>query len=62
MVFKMRYIDPSKEKTLVKDIKEALASLEGWGSIEIYVQDDQVTQITSKRIRKIQHKVADIVS
>jgi hypothetical protein len=58
----MGYINSNQEKTLVKDIKEALSSLEGWGSVEIYVQDDRVTQITSRKIRKTQHKVADIVS
>ena len=58
----MGYITDSKEKTLINDIKEALASLDGWGSVEIYVQGDKVTQITSRKITKTQHEVANIVS
>lgn len=56
----MGYIDANKvnkEKTLIDDVNEAIASVEGWGSIEIYVQDHKVTQITSRKIMKTQHKV-----
>jgi len=58
----MGYIEDKKKVTLIKDIEKALTSLEGWGSVEIYVQDDRITQITSRKITKTQHKIAEIVS
>lgn len=58
----MGYIDANKacrQKTLADDVNEAIASVDGWGSIEIYVQDHKVTQITSRKIMKTQHKVTN---
>ena len=37
---------------LVEDIIEELNSLGGWGSLEIYVQNNKVTQITKRAIKK----------
>lgn len=37
---------------LLKDIKSSLESIEGWGSMEVYVQDGVVTQITVRNIKK----------
>ncbi len=39
-------------QTLVGEIKEALKSVKTYGSVEIYVQDGNVTQITIRNIRK----------
>jgi hypothetical protein len=46
----------------MKDVTSALASLNGWGSVELYVQDGKVTQITSRKITKTQHNIGDINS
>lgn len=53
----MEHTDSKKEKTLIRDIEKALTSLEGWGSVEIYVQNNQITQITSRKITKTQHRL-----
>ncbi len=38
--------------TLVFEIKSALKSVKSFGSVEIYVQDGSVTQITIRNIKK----------
>lgn len=40
-----------KTPQLLSEINEALDDIK-WGSIEVFVQDDQVTQITVKKIKK----------
>jgi len=40
--------------TLMIEILEALKNIKGWGSVEIYVQDHKVTQITERKIKKTQ--------
>jgi hypothetical protein len=40
---------------LVDEIKQALKSVKGWGSVEIYVQDHRVTQLTTRNIKKTNH-------
>ncbi len=42
---------------LVNEILESLQSLGGWGSLEIFVQNNRVTQITKRAIRKTNHKI-----
>lgn len=42
---------------LLKEINQALNKIGKWGSIEIYVQDGKVTQITSRTIKKTEHIV-----
>lgn len=37
---------------LVKEVVEALSNIRGWGSVEIYVQDYKVVQITERNIKK----------
>lgn len=37
---------------LVQDIIGALQNIEGYGSVELYVQNNQVTQITVRSIKK----------
>lgn len=39
-------------KTLVDDIKQSLREVDGWGSVEIFIQDHEVNQITVRKIRK----------
>jgi len=39
-------------KTLTKEIVDALRSVKGYGSVEIFVQNDVVTQITVRNIKK----------
>ena len=40
-----------KNAQLIEEINDALTDL-AWGSVEIYVQDNVVTQITVKNIKK----------
>jgi len=46
---------------LYEEIKEALENLGGWGSVEIYVQNGKVTQITRRAIRKVDQDINQIV-
>ena len=39
-------------KQLVDEIKTALKNVRGWGSVEVYIQDNAVTQITERTIKK----------
>ncbi len=41
---------------LIEEIKEALHDLD-YGSVEIYVQDGEVTQITKRHIKKTNNKL-----
>jgi len=42
---------------LAEDIIKELNSLGGWGSLEIYVQNNKVTQITKRAIKKTSHSL-----
>lgn len=46
------YSSEKVSRTLLAEIKNSLASLEGWGSVELFVQDGTVTQITVRKIKK----------
>lgn len=37
---------------LLSEIKDALKNIRGWGSVELYVQDWRVVQITERNIKK----------
>ena len=37
---------------LLEEITEALKNIRGWGSVEIYVQNFKVVQITERNIKK----------
>jgi len=37
---------------LLKEMEDALKNIKGWGSVEIYVQDYKVVQITERNIKK----------
>ncbi|HEY5600725.1 MAG TPA: DUF2292 domain-containing protein [Patescibacteria group bacterium] len=39
-------------KVLLGEIITALKRIQGYGSVEIYIQDNQVTQITERNIKK----------
>lgn len=39
-------------EALLKEITTALKNIRGWGSVEIYVQDYKVVQITERNIKK----------
>jgi len=49
-------VDTYSTKTISKKLKEVLLqsvqSVKGWGSVEIFIQDFKVTQITEKKIKK----------
>ncbi|MDP3941149.1 MAG: DUF2292 domain-containing protein [bacterium] len=54
----MDYSTTKIQDDLVDEIKEALKNIRGWGSVEIYVQDYKVVQITERNIKKTSHKSA----
>ncbi len=37
---------------LILEIKEALQNVKGWGSVEIFIQNCEVVQITERSIKK----------
>ena len=45
---------------LVKEIVSSLNSLGGWGSLEIFVQNHKVTQMTKREINKTNHSLKTI--
>jgi len=47
-------------RDLVGEVKQALKNVRGWGSVEIYVQDYKVTQITERNIKKTSHNIKDL--
>lgn len=44
---------------LIAEIQKSLKNVEGWGSVEIFIQDFSVTQITVRKIRKTKHVLAE---
>jgi|GEM_PF-3513155 len=46
------YSTKQPSQVLMTDIKEAIQSVKSYGSIELYVQDGVVTQITVRNIKK----------
>lgn len=42
---------------LLKEISQSLKEIGGWGSLEIYVQNGKVTQITKRAIKKTEHSL-----
>ena len=43
--------------TLMVELDQALKELGGWGSVEVYVQNGKVTQITKRAIKKTNHSL-----
>lgn len=50
----------SSDSLLICEIIDSLQSLGGWGSLEIFVQDNKVTQITKRAIKKTNHSVFSV--
>lgn len=46
------YSTKKVSQALLEEIKKALKSIDTYGSIEIYIQQSRVTQITTRNIRK----------
>lgn len=42
---------------LGSELKDAMARVGAFGSVEIYIQDYHVTQITARSIKKTKHKI-----
>lgn len=42
---------------LLEEIADALKNIRGWGSVEIYVQNFKVVQITERNIKKTNSSV-----
>jgi len=56
-------VDHSTKKItreLLDEIKEALKNVRGYGSVEIYIQDYKVTQITQRNIKKTSHNIKNL--
>lgn len=45
---------------LLEEFKQALKDIRGWGSIEVFVQDHRVVQITSRNIKKTNHDLKNV--
>ena len=58
----MDYSTKKIQEDLIEEILEALKNIRGWGSVEIYVQDFKVVQITERNIKKTSHKVSKQLS
>ncbi len=46
------YSTKNISQQLVEELVQSIRNIKGWGSIEIFIQDYNVTQITEKNIRK----------
>lgn len=46
------YSTKNVSEKLLKEVAEALKNVRGWGSVEIFVQDFKVVQITERNIKK----------
>jgi len=47
---------------LLIEIRQALKNIKGWGSVEIFVQNGKVVQITERNIKKTNHALANFTS
>lgn len=47
-------------KDLIEELKQAMKNVRGWGSVEIYIQDHKVTQITERNITKTNHSIRNL--
>lgn len=46
------YSTKNTSSALLEEIADALKNIRGWGSVEIYVQNFKVVQITERNIKK----------
>ena len=51
-----KYSVKQVSKALVEEITKAVQSVESYGSVEIYVQDGIVNQITIRKIKKTNYQ------
>lgn len=49
-MYKMNAININKD--LLTELESALAKIDGYGSVELYIQNFEVTQITARNIKK----------
>jgi len=42
---------------LINDLDQIFRELGGWESVEIFVQNNKITQITSRKIKKTNHSI-----
>lgn len=56
------YSTANISKTLILEIKNALKGVKTYGSVEIYIQNGVVTQITVRNIRKTRSGKWDVGS
>jgi hypothetical protein len=54
----MDYSTKQVREELLEEIRDALKNIRGWGSVEIYVQDFKVVQITERNIKKTNQALA----
>ncbi|MBI3443341.1 DUF2292 domain-containing protein [Candidatus Woesebacteria bacterium] len=59
MKLSMEYSTRKISKTLLSEIKKALKSVKYYGSVEIYIQEGSVTQISVRNIKKTNHDAGD---
>ncbi len=45
------------DKSLQQEIEHALAKIDGYGSVELYIQNFKVTQITARNIKKTSSQI-----
>lgn len=45
------------DSKLIKEIKRALAKIDGYGSVELYIQENRITQITARNIYKTNNPI-----
>lgn len=53
----MDYSKTKITKELLEEVKDALKNVKGWGSVEIFVQNGKVVQITERSIKKTNHAI-----
>lgn len=51
------YSTKKVSQDLIEELKQAIKNVKGWGSIEVIVQDNKVTQISVRNIKKTSHNV-----
>ncbi|MBI3984727.1 MAG: DUF2292 domain-containing protein [Candidatus Levybacteria bacterium] len=47
-----QYSTKNLSDKLKQEVLSSIQSVKGWGSVEIFIQDFKVTQITEKNIKK----------
>jgi hypothetical protein len=58
----MDYSTKHTNEELLQEISDALKNIRGWGSVEIYVQDFKVVQITERSIKKTAGRASNSLS